>query len=53
MNYNEIVGEFINQLQLILAENIPELDPDKVQDIKAEVHEALSEIMVKYKLIEP
>jgi len=51
MKYNEIVGEFINKLQSILTENVPELDPNKVSDIKAEAHVALHDILVKYNLI--
>ena len=53
MNYYEIVGELVNSLQLILAENLPELDPDIVVSIKSDVHVALSDILVKYKIIEP
>lgn len=50
--YYELVGEFINKLQLILAEEVPTLDPDTASDIKAKAHHELSEILAKYKLIE-
>jgi hypothetical protein len=53
MNYYEIIGEFINRLQFILFENAPELDPNIVNNIKAEAHDALYEILVKYDLIKP
>ena len=52
MNYYDIIGEFINRLQFnILAKNAPELDRDTVDNIKADVHEVLYDILVKYKLI--
>ncbi len=51
MSNYEIIGEFIYELQLILNTNVPKLDSEKVSDIKAEAHEALAEILEKYKVI--
>jgi hypothetical protein len=53
MSYYEIIGEFINELQLIINTTAPELDKDAVDDIKVNAHEALYNILVKYNLIEP
>ncbi|MPN57191.1 hypothetical protein SDC9_204885 [bioreactor metagenome] len=52
MNYYEIINEIINDLQGVLNENIPDIDRNTVDDIKADAHEALCNIFKKHKLIE-
>lgn len=52
MNYKDIPGEFINDLQGILYSALPDTDRNVIDDIKAEANEALYKILEKYKLIE-
>lgn len=49
MNTRDIVGKFINELQLILNGNLPNVDRDVIDDIKADADEALTEILANYK----
>jgi hypothetical protein len=53
MDYYNIIDEFINDLQMILNDNAPEIDRNIIDDIKVDASEALNKILVKYKLIEP
>lgn len=50
MDTRDIVGEFINSLQLILNTSLPDVDRDIIDDIKAEVDESLAEILYKYNI---
>ncbi len=52
MDYSNICGEFINELQGILNLSLPDVDRSIIDDIKADADEALHDILVKYKLIE-
>lgn len=52
MNKYEIVGEFINELQLILENNICNLDSKVMGDIRVDAHEALCKILEKHDLLE-
>lgn len=51
MKYDDIIGEFINDFQLIIDSQVPELDSNRVYKIKIDVQEALAKILEKYKLI--
>lgn len=53
MNYYEITKRFIDELQLAIGNNNPEIDRNTVDDIKADVDEAINDIYIKYKLVEP
>lgn len=52
LNNIEIINEFINELQLILESNIPEIDSEIAADIRTDANEALYKILVKYEIIE-
>lgn len=51
MEYKNILGEFINDLQLILSFHIPEIDSDIINEIKADADEALTKILQKCRTI--
>lgn len=48
MDTRDIIGEFINSFQLILNTHLPEVNRDIIDDIKADVHASLTEILDKY-----
>lgn len=48
MNTRDIIGDFINSLQLILNTHLPESNRDIIDDIKADVDESLTGILDKY-----
>ncbi|HYE80861.1 MAG TPA: hypothetical protein VEG39_01705 [Clostridia bacterium] len=53
MDYFEIMKRFIDDLQLAINYNNPEIDRNTVDDIKADVDDAINDIYTKYKLVEP
>lgn len=52
MKYKDIPGKLLNELHSILEKNILEVDSDVIWNIKADVDEAINNILVKYNLIE-
>lgn len=50
MNKIYIAGEFINDLERILVENIPGIDSDVLNNIKLDSSGALDKILIKHKV---
>ena len=53
MNYFEIIGESTNTLNFLLLDKLPDVDSEIINEIKVEAQDALRDVLVKYKLIDP